>query len=160
MVPEPGWFDLQEARFDTVLYQCNSVLDAWTERCLRQADRVVVLGLAKHPMPVSAAERYWADLPKQPSRNMLVLLGSGKRRGTSRWLEGRQSVGVHHLDWGQEPGRIARFLDGTAVGLVLGSLAGYYLGWIDQLLSRAVDGWLSLPGAVHQRSSASALSLT
>jgi predicted acylesterase/phospholipase RssA/CRP-like cAMP-binding protein len=120
VVPEPGWFDLQEARFETVLFQCNSVLDAWTERCLRQADRVVVLGLAKHPLPVSAAERYWAELPKQPSRNMLVLLGSGKRRGTSRWLVGRPSVGVHHLDWGQAPRRIARFLDGTAVGLVLG----------------------------------------
>ncbi len=120
VVPEPGWFDLQEARFDTVLYQCRPVLDAWTERCLRQADRVVVLGLAKHPMPMSAAERYWADLPKPPSRNLLVLLGSGKRRGTSRWLEGRPAVGVHHLDWGQPPRRIARFLDGTALGLVLG----------------------------------------
>lgn len=36
----------------------------------------------------------------------------------------------------------------AAVGLVLGSLAGYYSGWIDQLLSRAMDGWLSLPGAL------------
>jgi NTE family protein len=120
VVPEPGWFDRQEARFDTVLYQCRPMLDGWTERCLRQADRVVVLGLAKHPMPMSAAEHYWADLPKPPSRNMLVLLGSGKRRGTSRWLEGRQALGVHHLDWGQSPKRIARFLDGTALGLVLG----------------------------------------
>lgn len=34
------------------------------------------------------------------------------------------------------------------VGLVLGSLAGYYNGWLDQLLSRAVDGWMALPGAL------------
>ena len=119
-LPEPGWFDRQEARYDTVLYQCRPALDEWTQRCLRQVDRVVVLGLAKHPMPMSVAERYWADLPKPPSRNLLVLLGSGKRRGTSQWLEGRPAVGVHHLDWGQAPKRIARFLDGTAVGLVLG----------------------------------------
>ncbi|HEX2988598.1 MAG TPA: ABC transporter permease, partial [Chloroflexota bacterium] len=33
-------------------------------------------------------------------------------------------------------------------GLVLGSLAGYYSGWLDQLLSRLMDGWLALPGAL------------
>lgn len=35
-----------------------------------------------------------------------------------------------------------------AAGLVLGSLAGYYSGWLDQLLSRMMDGWLALPGAL------------
>ncbi|HEX2987540.1 MAG TPA: ABC transporter permease [Chloroflexota bacterium] len=35
-----------------------------------------------------------------------------------------------------------------AIGLILGSLAGYYSGWTDQLISRAMDGWLSLPGAL------------
>jgi ABC-type dipeptide/oligopeptide/nickel transport system permease subunit len=33
-------------------------------------------------------------------------------------------------------------------GLVLGSLAGYYVGWVDQVLSRIMDGWLALPGAL------------
>ncbi len=35
-----------------------------------------------------------------------------------------------------------------SIGLVLGSLAGYYGGWTDQLVSRVMDGWLSLPGAL------------
>jgi ABC-type dipeptide/oligopeptide/nickel transport system permease subunit len=35
-----------------------------------------------------------------------------------------------------------------AVGLILGSLAGYYSGWTDQMISRTMDGWLSLPGAL------------
>lgn len=34
------------------------------------------------------------------------------------------------------------------IGLVLGSLAGYYVGWVDQIVSRAMDGWLALPGAL------------
>jgi ABC-type dipeptide/oligopeptide/nickel transport system permease subunit len=34
------------------------------------------------------------------------------------------------------------------VGLVLGSLAGYHVGWVDQIISRAMDGWLALPGAL------------
>ncbi len=120
VVPEPGWFDRQDALYDTVLYQCRPELDAWSERCLRQADRVVVVGLAKQPMPLSPLERYWGDIHKGSTRDLMVLLGSGKRRGTSRWLNGRPAMGVHHLDWGQAPKRVARFLDGTAVGLVLG----------------------------------------
>ena len=35
-----------------------------------------------------------------------------------------------------------------SIGLALGSVAGYYSGWIDQLLSRAMDGWLALPGTL------------
>lgn len=35
-----------------------------------------------------------------------------------------------------------------ATGLVLGSIAGFYAGWADQLISRAMDGWLALPGAL------------
>ena len=34
------------------------------------------------------------------------------------------------------------------VGLVLGSLAGYHGGWADQVVSRVMDGWLALPGAL------------
>lgn len=33
-------------------------------------------------------------------------------------------------------------------GVILGSLAGYYTGWTDQMVSRVMDGWLSLPGAL------------
>ncbi len=31
-------------------------------------------------------------------------------------------------------------------GILCGLLAGYYRGWVDQLLSRLMDAWLSLPG--------------
>lgn len=46
--------------------------------------------------------------------------------------------------------RMAVFSVGLSlvVGLVLGSLAGYYGGWLDQLLSRVMDGWIALPGAL------------
>lgn len=31
-------------------------------------------------------------------------------------------------------------------GTLLGMIAGYYRGWIDQVLSRLIDAWLALPG--------------
>jgi ABC-type dipeptide/oligopeptide/nickel transport system permease subunit len=46
--------------------------------------------------------------------------------------------------------RMALFSVGISlsIGLVLGSLAGFYSGWTDQTLSRTMDGWFALPGAV------------
>lgn len=31
-------------------------------------------------------------------------------------------------------------------GTLLGMIAGYYRGWVDQVLSRMIDAWLALPG--------------
>jgi ABC-type dipeptide/oligopeptide/nickel transport system permease subunit len=31
-------------------------------------------------------------------------------------------------------------------GTVLGLLAGYFRGWVDQVLSRLMDGWMAMPG--------------
>ena len=33
----------------------------------------------------------------------------------------------------------------TVIGVVLGLLAGYFRGWVDTLVSRAVDAWLAIP---------------
>lgn len=48
--------------------------------------------------------------------------------------------------------RLALGLTGIATlfsavpGLLLGMAAGYYRGWVDQVLSRFMDAWLALPG--------------
>jgi ABC-type dipeptide/oligopeptide/nickel transport system permease subunit len=34
----------------------------------------------------------------------------------------------------------------AAPGTLLGMIAGFYRGWLDQVLSRVVDAWLALPG--------------
>lgn len=36
----------------------------------------------------------------------------------------------------------------ASVGLILGVCAGFYVSWLDQVASRAIDGWLALPGAL------------
>lgn len=37
---------------------------------------------------------------------------------------------------------------GVVAGLVLGMLAGYYGGWIDEIIGIAIDAWLAIPGLV------------
>lgn len=37
---------------------------------------------------------------------------------------------------------------GVGAGLILGLLAGYYRGWIDEIIGIAIDTWLAIPGLV------------
>lgn len=39
-------------------------------------------------------------------------------------------------------------LIGVGLGLVLGILAGYYKGWVDEIIGIAIDTWLAIPGLV------------
>ncbi|TKT78198.1 ABC transporter permease [Aquamicrobium sp. LC103] len=37
---------------------------------------------------------------------------------------------------------------GVGIGLVLGLAAGYYRGWVDEIIGIAIDSWLAIPGLV------------
>lgn len=119
-LPDIGWFNEQEQQGRTVLYQCRTGLCDWSERCLRQADRVMLVGLESEPQPPGVHEQYWSGLHKRESRIFLVLIGFGQAKRTSKWLKDRDEVQVHHLEWNKPPDRIARFIHRKAFGLVLG----------------------------------------
>lgn len=118
-VPEVEWFDRQENTQSIALYQCRSALSEWAQRCVRQADRVILVGMAARPQPPSELERYWNSVNRQ-STTLLALLGNGKPRGTSRWMSGREAVQVHHLKIGEPPKRLARYINRRAMALILG----------------------------------------
>ncbi len=48
------WFDAAEAASDKVLYYAEPARPDWTELCLRQADRVVLVAPAKSPVGMAA----------------------------------------------------------------------------------------------------------
>ena len=39
-----------------VLYQADATLTPWTKRCIRQADIILIVGMASHKPSVSAVE--------------------------------------------------------------------------------------------------------
>jgi len=43
---------------------------------------------------------------------------------------------------------VAAVLVAGVLGTALGLLAGYFRGWVDQLISRVIDAWLALPSLV------------
>jgi NTE family protein len=120
-----SWLDEEELRHDTLLYATERLTDAWTERCVRQADVVLMLAPFGASPELLPDERRLASGEGHGERRELVLVhppGAPPPSGTGRWLAPREVARHHHLRWDRDPdfARLARFLTGEAVGLVLG----------------------------------------
>ena len=121
-----AWANAQEGSFRFIVYLADAAGSAWTRRCLRQADRVLVVAPAEAPPSLGALgpelARLEEDQGKQIEELVLVHAGALTPRGTAGWLGLRPFFRHHHLRAGDRGdfARLARFLDGSAVALVLG----------------------------------------
>jgi predicted acylesterase/phospholipase RssA len=123
-----AWLSEQEARHEVVLYEADAAITPWTSRCLRQADRILVVaaGGAQPSLGALGAELELLERDQGRQLEQLVLLHEphdGLRpRNTGGWLALRDFRRHHHLRRGDPAGldRLARFLTNRAVGLVLG----------------------------------------
>lgn len=122
-----AWLEDLESSCDYVLYEADAGTTPWTRRCLRQADRVLIVARAAGDSAPGPVEREWllegAGFSAAPQT--LVLLhpeGTVLPSGTRAWLEPRRLSGHQHLRWDRDAdfGRLARVLSGRSVGLVLG----------------------------------------
>lgn len=116
-----AWLDAQESEHRFVIYEATSANSAWTSRCLRQADRVLLVGRADSPPPDGICDigRYTA------AQRELVLLHRDKSRlpsGTQMWLDLLGVETCHHLRADVQAGceHLARTLTGKTVSLTLG----------------------------------------
>lgn len=122
-----NYLDDLESRYALVFYETDPTPTAWTRRCLRQADEVLLLGKADATPGLSQIERDYLTgaQPLTPARQTLVLLHPADAEwasGTPEFRAARPAVTRHHhLRSGQakDVARLARFLSGKAVGLVL-----------------------------------------
>jgi predicted acylesterase/phospholipase RssA/CRP-like cAMP-binding protein len=124
---QTGWLDEQERRHDYLIYVGDPDASPWTARCVRQADRILVVANAETGPShnVIAARMGTLGLPHEGTRTELVLLQPSDRptpRDTDAWLSATSLHHHHHVRRGRFPDveRLARFLSGRAVGLVLG----------------------------------------
>lgn len=116
-----------EAAHDFVLLLADAAPTAWTRRCLRHSDEILLLADATRTPSVHPVEE--ACLHARPARSeaaeILVLLhpaDAAMPRGTRAWLDRRPVTGHVHLRRGlaRDTARLARLLARKAVGLVLG----------------------------------------
>ena len=121
------WLNEQEIGHRFVLYEADAHDSPWTERAVRQADQVLfVADAAAGPAP-GELERVLAGRwhgVRSPRRSLVLLraAAAGEPRGTAAFLDARQVDRHYHVraDSSDDFARLARWLTGSAVGLVLG----------------------------------------
>lgn len=145
-----SWLGQQEDIHRMVLYQCDANMSAWTKRCITQADCILIVAMADQEPSVGAIEKQMENLAVRAQKELILLHRDDARkpRGTVEWLNMRGWCTSHHHircpkrvlrkrskekatelyrrlfesppDRLSDFSRLARFLTGTAVGLVLG----------------------------------------
>jgi len=122
-----AWLTEQEAQHRFVLYEAQAHASPWTQRCIRQADHVLLLADAASEPGEREIERDLLDAesPHTAPSCTLVLLHrdpDSAPRDTARWLAPRTLLRHHRVRWqgAQDLERLARFLAHRAVGVVLG----------------------------------------
>ncbi|XP_016050161.1 patatin-like phospholipase domain-containing protein 7 [Erinaceus europaeus] len=145
-----SWLGQQEDIHRIVLYQADSTLTPWTQRCIRQADCILIVGLGEQEPTVGELERMLESTAVR-AQKQLVLLHREEGPAPSRtveWLNIRSWCSGHlHLrcprrvfsrrsmpklvelyervfqrppDRHSDFSRLARVLTGNAIALVLG----------------------------------------
>ncbi|RZF45186.1 hypothetical protein LSTR_LSTR009957 [Laodelphax striatellus] len=145
-----SWLAQQEDQHRIALYQCDAQFTPWTQRCIRQADCVLIVGLGDSAPSVGKMEKEVERIAMRTRKELVLLHRDGGERpnNTVGWLNMRSWVSTHHhIQCSKrmftrrslyrinelyskvlmsEPNvhsdfsRLARWLTGTSVGLVLG----------------------------------------
>ncbi|XP_064146862.1 patatin-like phospholipase domain-containing protein 7 isoform X2 [Loxodonta africana] len=145
-----SWLGQQEDTHRIVLYQADSTLTPWTQRCIRQADCILIVGLGEQEPTVGQLEQMLENTAVRAQKQLILLHreeGPEPAR-TVEWLNMRSWCSGHlHLccprrvfsrrsmpklvemyervsqrtpDRHSDFSRLARVLTGNAIALVLG----------------------------------------
>ncbi|XP_067263348.1 patatin-like phospholipase domain-containing protein 7 isoform X2 [Chanodichthys erythropterus] len=145
-----SWLGQQEDIHRIVLYQSDSSLTPWTQRCIRQADCIIIVGLGEQEPTVGELERMLESSAVRAQKQLILLHREDgpPPSGTAEWLNMRSWISRHlHLscphrvfskrslpklremyqrvcekppDRHSDFSRLARILTGNAIALVLG----------------------------------------
>jgi lysophospholipid hydrolase len=120
------WLNDQENNHRYIVYQTDQGITDWTKRCLRQADRIILVGdMSDSPEQGPIERTLLSDEDRQRgARRSLVLVhapDTRRPRGANRWLDARRIDSHYHVRQGNpaDMARLGRLLTGRAVGVVL-----------------------------------------
>jgi NTE family protein len=119
-----AWLNAQEREADVVLFVATPDAGPWSAAALRQADQAVFVAQGAAFAPPSPLEKMALDMLPEDQRRLVLLHPHRMQhaKGTTRWLDSRPCFLHHHvaLSAGDaDIARLARFLTGRAIGLVL-----------------------------------------
>ncbi|XP_046440138.1 neuropathy target esterase sws-like isoform X1 [Daphnia pulex] len=93
-----AWLGQQEDQHKIVLYQCDQSLTPWTQRCIRQADCILIVALATMEPSVGTIEKQLETIAVRTQKELILLHkeGGDKPRNTVHWLNARSWCSSHH----------------------------------------------------------------
>jgi NTE family protein/lysophospholipid hydrolase len=143
-----GLIAAEEARARFVLLVADADGSPWSKRCVRHADRILLVGRAgDNPAPGTVERDLLANAGKRATLpTTLVLLhpqATEQPQGTRQWLEPRRLAGHHHVRTGvvADIERVARFITGRAFGVALsgGGARGFaHIGFLQALTEAGI----------------------
>jgi lysophospholipid hydrolase len=119
-----AWLRHQEQSYSYVIYEADDGWTPWTERCLRMADRVLLVGQgASAPVPTELDEQLASHSDSTTSELVLLQPDHASRpSGTAAWLARYAAAGHYHIRLGRTADfdSFVRRATGRGLGLVLG----------------------------------------
>ncbi|XP_054270974.1 neuropathy target esterase sws isoform X2 [Macrosteles quadrilineatus] len=145
-----SWLAQQEDQNNIALYQCDMTMTVWSQRCIRQADCVLIVGLGDRDPALGRIEKEVERMAVRTQKELVLLHRDdcAQPHNTVEWLNMRSWISSHHhilcnkrmfsrrsqyrinelysKVLMSEPNihsdfsRLARWLTGNSVGLVLG----------------------------------------
>ncbi|CAG5133142.1 unnamed protein product, partial [Candidula unifasciata] len=165
-----SWLSQQEDIHRMVLYQCDYQLSKWSKHCLRQADCILIVGLADKEPTIGPIEKELESIAVRAQKELVLLHKEDAEtaRNTSEWLNVRGWLSSHHhircpkrvfkvknpaktldlyerlferpADRMADFSRLARFLTGTSIGLVLGGGGARGLAHVGMIQAMQEEG--------------------
>jgi predicted acylesterase/phospholipase RssA/CRP-like cAMP-binding protein len=122
-----SWLSIQETTHRFLIYLADPKVPAWTRRCVRGADRVILIGQAASRPAQIEIEQYLEDSERDDpvGDTELVLLHEDANelsQGMESCIAKRKGIRHYHVraERADDYERLGRFLSTEAVGLVLG----------------------------------------
>ncbi|XP_027053667.1 patatin-like phospholipase domain-containing protein 7 isoform X1 [Pocillopora damicornis] len=96
-----SWLGQQEDLHRIVLYQADTFMSAWTKRCIRQADSIVIVGVADGSPAVGQLEKQLENIGVRSQKELILLHREDGAKGfrishTVDWLNARGWICAHH----------------------------------------------------------------
>jgi len=117
------WQSRQEEHYRYIIYSADAEPTAWTKRCLKQADRILLVDFSANDPSIKPVEKLIGKLGISSPVELVLLHSRAAKRAsnTLRWLEKRTLVRHHHIREGslKDSKRVGRLLTERATGLVL-----------------------------------------
>ncbi len=132
------WLTSLEDKYSYVLYETDNTLTTWTERCLRQSDRIFFAVQENVSHVLNSIEiAVYNHRNSYPSLDLIFLHEGSHISGTRKWLDLRPINNYLHINQHsiKDLERLIRFINGSSFGVVMNGGGARGMAHIGALMS-------------------------